>query len=488
MLYDAEKLKIDHLAIRGNDSFTYGIMLYNSFQVEITHSVFSATGGVVLSNVTTILLKACQFKENIIVSKNCTLSKPLSPLLVTDMDLERMTQVTISSSSFMRNVAQISNCSQGNAVGGLAIILPYQAHPPCNINLGNNNFIHNLVTGKIGVGAFQLTVSSNEFISSCVLVSLTNNIFRQNKVKGSQTGSGSVNLFVQGCSDLTLTSMANKYNCNVGEGNIPGAVEVYLQSNNCQANSTIHMLLSNDTFVGNVGLQRGGAVNMYFSALAPSGSCKSSIFEVCLHFFQCSFYNNTASYGSAMDIYSNVQNFQCYNDNHLSLILEECTFSMNRIVSELSVPLDQTANLVYSAIVETAQMCVGIINSTFFDNKGTALVLDNVCASFSGVIIIDNNTGVNGGGIRWDTSFYVDIKPGTQINITNNNAVEGGAVYFNHMQGDCHLTCNGGRSSLAQCEVRIVVLNNTGSSSGHITFMVNPLSHKRKHKHLMYKE
>ena len=133
------------------------------------------------------------------------------------------------------------------------------------------------------------------------------------------------------------------------------------------------------------------------------------------------------------------------------------------------------ANLLYSAVIYIVQGCVEIINSIFLENKGTALVLDNVLANFSGMVTIDRNTGLNAGGIRWDTSFSIDIKAGTQINITNDNAVFRGSIYFDQLQDEYHLTCNGGKSSLAQCDEEIVILNNTASSNSHMAYIVNPL-------------
>ena len=483
-LSNGQSLQIEHIAFRGcygkdyysygKDYYSYGVVLDNSIHVQLTHTVFSSTGGVVLSNVTTVLLKECHFRENIIVSNSCALSNPVSPLLVTEMTMT--TQLTILDSTFMGNWIRVSNFSQTNtAVGGLVINLSYQAHLPLNIILENNNFINNTAMSSIGVGALQLTAFSNPSNMSHVMVWLTKNTFLQNKVIGSYTGSGSVEFYIQRCNDLTVRSRSNEYTLNVGEENVPAALGVYFQPKDCLVSSSVDMKFFNDKFIGNVGFQTGGAVDIYFSSSGPTGYCKTNVFVAHLHFFNCSFYNNTASYGPAMHIASEYPNSHCYGENHLSLILENCTFSMNRIISEVSGPLSQTTSSLYSAIVYVVQGCVEIVDSTFFDNKGTALVLDNVLANFSGMVMIDNNTGVNGGGIRWDTSFSVDIKPGTQMYITNNNAVSGGAIYFDYMQGKCHLTCNGGESSLAQCGAEIVILNNTASSDGHTTFMINPL-------------
>ena len=58
-----------------------------------------------------------------------------------------------------------------------------------------------------------------------------------------------------------------------------------------------------------------------------------------------------------MDLsYSSVQKSQCYGE-------DQCAFSMNRIVSELSRSLDQTTNLLFSAIVYIKQVCVEIVDS-----------------------------------------------------------------------------------------------------------------------------
>ena len=64
--------------------------------------------------------------------------------------------------------------------------------------------------------------------------------------------------------------MDNKYHDGVVVGNIPGALQAYLQHNNCQASLAIDMLFSNDTFDENVGLKKGGAVNVYFTVSCSS--------------------------------------------------------------------------------------------------------------------------------------------------------------------------------------------------------------------------
>ena len=121
------------------------------------------------------------------------------PCPTKQIDMQMTTQLEILSSSFMGNWVWLLNCSQSKtAIDGLIINLPYQAHPHCNVTLADNIFINNTAGNAIGVGAFQLTVSSNTFSASHVLVCLTNNSFLQNKVNGSYTGSGSVEFFIQG--------------------------------------------------------------------------------------------------------------------------------------------------------------------------------------------------------------------------------------------------------------------------------------------------
>ena len=59
-LSNAEQLKIDNITFRGcygNDSYSYGVVLHNIVHLKLTHNGFLSTRDVILSNVTTILLK-----------------------------------------------------------------------------------------------------------------------------------------------------------------------------------------------------------------------------------------------------------------------------------------------------------------------------------------------------------------------------------------------------------------------------------------------
>lgn len=73
ILHHAASLSVQNLIIKDclvSASSTYGVIFYNSMEVQLLNCVFSATGGVLMSNVATIVLEECQFNDNIITSKN----------------------------------------------------------------------------------------------------------------------------------------------------------------------------------------------------------------------------------------------------------------------------------------------------------------------------------------------------------------------------------------------------------------------------------
>ena len=215
ILSDAENLKIDLVSITGcygNDSYSYGIILSNSVRVQLTNDIFSSTGGVMLSNVTTLFIEACHFRNNIIINSSLALLNQTVPLLVTNMQMT--TWLTISRNSFIGNWVEVTNPSKYyTAVGGMIINLPYECHPLCYITLENNNFTNNTAVNNISVGAVLLWASSNVFNASHIFIQLTNNSFVQNKVNGYTGGSGSVDFFIKGCNELTLTSTLLKMGC-----------------------------------------------------------------------------------------------------------------------------------------------------------------------------------------------------------------------------------------------------------------------------------
>ena len=85
------------------------------------------------------------------------------------------------------------------------------------------------------------------------------------------------------------------------------------------------------------------------------------------------------------------------------------------------------------------QTFLNISNVAFTNNVGTSLALFNVYLTVLGHVAFDSNSAMTGGGLYMDYDTKINISGNAILNITNNNAFYGGAIYIDKHQQACFL-------------------------------------------------
>ena len=164
----------------------------------------------------------------------------------------------------------------------------------------------------------------------------------------------------------------------------------------------------------------GGGVNG-FGSREPNRSHPTNHFEI----RNCSFINNGAHYGSAIEI-----NKEFYDSilvgTVLTLVLNDCTFINNTFHKNLS----------NSSSVGTVAMSGTNVEfrgtNVFRNNNSTALLVDGASAKFSNnsVTTFQDNSGLHGGAISLITGAWISAYPNSSVMFLRNTAVQyGGAIY-----------------------------------------------------------
>ena len=125
--------------------------------------------------------------------------------------------------------------------------------------------------------------------------------------------------------------------------------------------------------------------------------------------------------------------FEGVNDNKLPLIIQSITLSINVIMYDWTYANDITG------ILYITNASVVMIDSDFSLNFGSALTLLQSTIDFQGNVSFQQNTGIQGGALHINYNSSIVTTKLAYINITNNTAQYGGAIYIGNNNDPCIL-------------------------------------------------
>ena len=202
-----------------------------------------------------------------------------------------------------------------------------------------------------------------------------------------------------------------------------GGLLINIEGTNPSSNHSV--IIYNSTFSGNVA-QFGGGIYFYSDVDTYCGAVKQTNVVT---IEMCSFENNTAHTGAAVDITPDV--FQRVRTGVLTTpLFKDCNFTNNNIQVNNQVGSTQTTLGIGTVYVSLYDISFQGYNR-FENNSGTAIhiVSGNIDASRSSVYF-NNNTGVQGGAIALIGHSAVIIGPDRTYEFINNTALgKGGGLY-----------------------------------------------------------
>ena len=178
-------------------------------------------------------------------------------------------------------------------------------------------------------------------------------------------------------------------------------------------------IIANCLFEQNQGGIGGGISG--FGSLEPRRKQPTNRFEV----HNCSFINNGARYGSAIQI--NKEYFDSIViGTRFALLLNNCNFTSNN-------PSEDSLFNSSSGAVALSGFDVAFRGTTVFsNNNSTALVVDGASVIFSNnsLTIFQDNSGLHGGAISLISGALIRVFPNSTLIFLRNSAVQyGGAIY-----------------------------------------------------------
>ena len=225
-------------------------------------------------------------------------------------------------------------------------------------------------------------------------------------------------------------------------------------------------VIANCSFEQNQGGIGGGISG--FGSLEPQ-SKPTNRFEV----HNCSFINNGAQYGSAIQI--NKEYFDSIViGSRFALLLNNCNFTSN------NPPEDSLFNS-SSGSVALSGFDVAFSGTTVFsNNNSTALVVDGASAIFSNnsLTIFQDNSGLHGGAISLISGALIRVFPNTTLIFLRNTAVQyGGAIYvalstpFDYLLSrTCFIRYYLENVTLSEWSTNFTFINNTAGNSNDTIF------------------
>ena len=295
-----------------------------------------------------------------------------------------------------------------------------------------SSFRDNVINVNIDTGykyAFHMTFNTNFFYAiNYIYKNVIAFSSHSNQIK-------EINLIINGCS-FTLNKAPRQISINV-----------------TTSSSTKVKVLVNDTqFIGNYIMinrlpqntqEQTGLIVIYINGTKN----KYNIFQYSYNTFignQRGSIMNIIDYtGSYHTIsYTNIQEnfvptklikFEGVNDNKLVLKIQSIILCYNVIMYDLTYANDMTG------ILYITNTSVVLIDSNFSLNFGSALSLLQSTIDFQGNISFQQNTGIQGGALHINYNSSIVATKLAYINIINNTAQYGGAIYIGNNNNPCIL-------------------------------------------------
>ena len=230
-------------------------------------------------------------------------------------------------------------------------------------------------------------------------------------------------------------------------------------------------IVANCTFEQNQA-RIGGGMNS-FGSLEPNKTKPTNRFEV----HNCSFINNGAQYGSAIQINEDFFDAVLIG-TRFTLILINCTFTSNNFYAKNSTSSVGTVAL--------SRVDVEFRETTIFsNNNSTALLIDGATARFSNnsVTTFQDNSGLRGGAISLITGASIRVYPDTTLTFIRNKAVQsGGAIYVELstpydylLSRACFVRYYVEKITPSEWQTNFTFINNSGGNNSD-TIFVNTLN------------
>ena len=260
-----------------------------------------------------------------------------------------------------------------------------------------------------------------------------------------------------------------------GRGNFGGGLFVYFYETPVNASNpgtTVQfpeaLYISNTHFVGNNATLEGAG--LYIALHEPVAfSHHPGLIAVS----NCTFKNNAVTTHRDAGVAVHIVNHYSlglieHHQIQFSVLFLQCTFSNNVLMANK----DPNSPNSGSGVVFVTQFPsnTSFYNCTFENNSATAIAAVNSYIVLSGAITIQNNTGIDGGGIVLCDRSYMFLTPYTNIIIANNHAQHsGGGIYAEHQCLQAEPLCffefvQVNRTSLET--IHIELINNTAGYAG----------------------
>ena len=221
-------------------------------------------------------------------------------------------------------------------------------------------------------------------------------------------------------------------------------------------------MIANCLFEQNQG-RLGGAVNG-FGSRKPNRSHPTNHFEI----HNCSFINNGAQYGSAIEINKEFYDFILVG-TVFTLVLNNCTF----LSSNLHKNLSNSSSIGTVAMSGTNVEFRG--TTVFSNNNSTALLVDGTRIMFStnSSTIFQDNSGLHGDAISLISVAWISVYPNSSVIFLRNTAVQyGGAIYvglfrpFDYLLSHiCFIKYYSKKVAPNEWETNLTFINNTAKSN-----------------------
>ena len=155
---------------------------------------------------------------------------------------------------------------------------------------------------------------------------------------------------------------------------------------------------------------------------------------------------------------------------HLDVVFNNCTFNASYALMNRQDSHTQLTVLGINFVIANGE--VTIKNCQFINSGFTALGAYRSKIRFHGNILIQNNTGINGGGLTLCESSYIILTNNVNINFVNNHAFQsGGGIFIEkaclHSKPFCSFQLDDFKSCLEISKVaKITMINNTAGYAG----------------------
>ena len=345
-------------------------------------------------------------------------------------------------------LVQLSNVNvYNNTVHGIYIIITTSTEA---------NFIMSFVNLTKNVNPLSITTSSH-LRKRNIAIDISNSIIKNNTANyiDDATKHGVLRIVLMSAETSVIISNSHFYN------NFNGAVGIHVAPSVSECE-----LYSSSISFTNVSIYNTTTTNDIYAAIASVSIVTFNIFRITTKFTNVNFTSNNylRYYGEVLHIEnSKVGDPSCFNVL-IPIELTHCTFDNNTAFDYvLLLNIDTTTNFGYRNmkisncnfednfggkgivyiqdpinLVDTNPVITELDNSTFSNNKGTALHLLISRLYLLGTILFMNNTANSGAAIYFEEVHSI-LGYGDLLFIDNSAIHRGGALYFNLVTDYCNV-------------------------------------------------